>query len=297
MAMTAEQYNKALAYNLRQPLLAHYLGKDATPTDVANKQAELGITADGMFGPGTLAAVRMDVMLSSNVMDKPDFSKVAAFVSKFEGNYWSMNLDGEFRGLFDRGDKKHWASGKYHIGLSFGYIQFTQDGGALGELLSLMRKRNPKKFADIFGQHSDELVRITNLPKGETVDGRSRRVQKIGGADLWESPWKERFSKAGRDSEFQECQRDLAISNYMIPALATCRELGIRSERGLAFAFDRSVHFGTTGAKNSFKMHFIKDPNEFRVLQAYVNKFKDQRWAHRIAKIMESTELSDRAVW
>lgn len=297
MSMTAEQYNKALAYNSKQPLIAHYLGDGATPHDVAKLQAKMKIEEDGMFGPSTLAAARMDYMLSHDVMLKPDYAKIAAFVSKFEGNYWSMNLDGEFKGAFDKNGKKHWASGKYHIGLSFGYIQFTQDGGALGQLLALMKKTNPFKFAEIFGRDGDELVRITNLPKGETSNGRSRRVQKIGGYDLWESPWKERFAKAGRDEEFQRCQRELAISNYMMPALATCRELGIRSERGLAFAFDRSVQFGTTGAKNSFKMHFIKDLNEFKVMQSYVNKFKNERWCHRSAKILETKELSDRAVW
>lgn len=292
--LTSDQIKKADAYN-KNKSVAHYLGCGGAES-VAKKQSELGLTVDGMFGPSTRAAVRLDNMLSNSVM-APDFEKVAKFVSKFEGKYWSMNKDGEFKGAFDRNEKKHWASGKYHIGLSFGYIQFTQDGGALGALLALMQKTNPAKFSKIFGQHSDELVRVTNLPKGDAVNGRSRRVQPIGGHDLWENPWLDRFGAAGRDEEFQECQRKLAISNYMMPALATCKELGLKSERALAFAFDRSVQFGTSGAKNSFKMHFIKSPNEFKVMQSYVDKFKGERWQHRVDVINESTELSDRAIW
>lgn len=294
MNLTPEQISKAKAYNKGRSV-AHYLGSD-DPLVVAKTQEDLGLAIDGMFGPSTRAAVRLDQMISNPVIAQ-DFAKIAKFVSKFEGQYWSMNKDGEFKGHFDTSTRKHWASGKYHIGLSFGYIQFTQDGGALGQLLALMQKTNPEKFAKMFGQHSGELVRITNLPKGEPSGGRSQRVQKIGGHDLWEEPWLSRFAAAGRDEEFQDCQRRLAISNYMMPALATCKELGLRSERALAFAFDRSVHFGTSGAKNSFKMHFIKNPNEFLVMQAYVNKFKGERWQHRIDKINESTELSDRAIW
>jgi hypothetical protein len=292
--LTQDQITRARAYN-RNRAVSHYLGSD-DPIVVAKKQQELGLKADGMFGPSTRAAVRLDIMTSDCPIE-PDFAKVAKFVSKFEGQYWSMNRDGEFRGLFDTPSKKHWASGKYHVGLSFGYIQFTQDGGALGQLLALMQKTNPDKFKKIFGQHADELVRVTNLPKGDTSSGRSRRVQPIGGHDLWEEPWITRFREAGRDEEFQDCQRRLAISNYMMPALATCKELGLKSERALAFAFDRSVHFGTSGARNSFRMHFIKNPNEFLVMQAYVDKFKGDRWQHRVDKINETTELSDRAIW
>jgi hypothetical protein len=292
--LSLEQVKKADSYNKGRSV-AHYLGS-GDPQAVAAKQKELSLVADGMFGPSTRAAVRLDGMLSSSVAP-PDFSKVAQFVSKFEGKYWSMNRDGEFRGLFDRNEKKHWASGKYHIGLSFGYIQFTQDGGALGVLLALMQKTNPDKFSKIFGAHANELVRMTNLPKGDTSSGRSRRVQPLGGHDLWESPWTERFSVAGRDEEFQGCQRDVAISNYMVPALATCKHFGMKSERALTFAFDRSVHFGTSGTRNSFRMHFIKSPNEFLVMQAYVDKFKGDRWQHRVHTINESTELLDKPVW
>ena len=38
-----------------------------------------------------------------------------------------------------------------HIGLSYGMIQFTQDGGALGEVLVKMRAKNVSKFDEIFG--------------------------------------------------------------------------------------------------------------------------------------------------
>lgn len=289
---------RAMAFNSKITT-KFYDSKNKTNTedfvkDVVNFQTKEGLVADGMCGPNTINASRMKHMLSSSPVAKEEiYDEIAKICSRFEGKYWSVNRDGEFRGLFDTEDKKHWASGKYHIGLSFGYIQFTQDGGALGKLLLAMKSKNPSKFKKIFGELSDELVKMTNLPKGEAVNGRSRRVQKLGGHDLWDDAWVKRFQEAGRDEEFQGVQRAVAIRDYMLPAVKTCEEFGMKSDRALAFAFDRSVQFGTAGARNSFNMHFNKKQNEYQQMYNYWRKFKDERLAKRSGEIWSMNDLKD----
>jgi hypothetical protein len=48
-----------------------------------------------------------------------------------------------------------------HIGLSYGIIQFTQDSGSLGKLLTRMRAKDTAKFTEVFGNNSDELITLT----------------------------------------------------------------------------------------------------------------------------------------
>ncbi|MFP3802331.1 hypothetical protein, partial [Paraburkholderia sp. SIMBA_027] len=45
-----------------------------------------------------------------------------------------------------------------HIGLSYGVIQFTQDGGALGGVLQKCNEKNHQKFVDVFGDNWQELL-------------------------------------------------------------------------------------------------------------------------------------------
>lgn len=289
---------RAVAYNKKGTITfydsEHKPDSEDFARDVYAFQVSNKLTADGMCGPSTIAASRLKKMSNSSPVAKEDiYDDIAKICSRFEGKYWSMNKDGEFRGLFDRSGKKHWASGKYHIGLSFGYIQFTQDGGALGKLLVAMKAKNATKFKKIFGDLSEDLIKMTNSAKGEAVNGRSRRVQKLGGHDLWEEPWVKRFTEAGKDEEFQEVQRAVAIRDYMLPAVATCKEFGMKSDRALAFAFDRSVQFGTSGARNSFNMHFNKKQDEYQQMYNYWNKFKDERWAHRSGQIWSMNDLKD----
>ena len=258
--------------------------------DVKRYQKEHNLKVDGLMGPSTAAHAR-ELYLKTSCPKKISKIGLSKIISKFEGKFWSCNRDSEFKGRFDRGDRKHWASGKVHIGLSFGFIQFTQDGGSLGKLLKLMKAKNPEKFVDIFGPHSDELVKVTNRIKGVRIKGRSRRVQKVGGHDLWDDYWIPRFVKAGKDEEFQDCQLDLASRAYLEPAIKHCKRLGITSERGLAMMYDRCIQHGPGRAPKLFR----KKPNEFETLWDLYARNKDERWGHRPLKLWKTEELSDQA--
>jgi hypothetical protein len=181
--------------------------------------------------------------------------RIISQVAQFESSsaaYSAINADGEYAGRFNRPGENHPAFGKWHVGLSFGIIQFTQDSGVLGDLLRMMRDRDDAKFREVFGPDADELVRVTNLP-GEPSrrmpDGRSARCQPIGGADLWEEPWLSRFRAAGKHPPFQAAQNELASRTFIDPMLPFAAWLGLDTDRALVTVIDRAVQLGPNGAR------------------------------------------------
>lgn len=163
--------------------------------------------------------------------------------------YTAINSDGEFSGRFGT---SHPAYQRFHIGLSYGIIQFTQDSGALGRLLAMMRDRDPATFSQIFGPDSDQLVRITSATgpaSSQLPGGRSARVQPIGGADLWQPPWVARFQQAGNHVPFQAAQNELASNNYIDTMLRFAACLDLVTDRALTMVVDRAIQMGVGGAK------------------------------------------------
>lgn len=177
--------------------------------------------------------------------------RIIDHIAPFEsnGDYGAVNPDGEFEGSFG---KDHPAYQRYHVGLSYGLIQFTQDSGKLGELLAAMRQRDPAAFAQVFGPDGAELVRVTSAagpPSSQSIGGRSARVQPVAGADLWREPWLGRFRAAAHNENFKAAQREVAARGYLDPMLEFAGRLGLDSERALTIAVDRAVQMGPGGAK------------------------------------------------
>gem|GEM_PF-3260532 len=182
--------------------------------------------------------------------------KIIETVAKFESGggknpYKAINADTEFSSL-----KWHEAYQKYHIGLSYGLVQFTQDGGSLGKLLVMMRDRDKAAFDRIFGNgdanRAQRLIDVTSAAgasSSQVKGGRSARVQPVDGADLWVTPWKERFEAAGDHVPFQSAQNELASTEYLDPILQFCEWLGLNTDRAIAMVYDRSVQMGVAGAK------------------------------------------------
>lgn len=188
--------------------------------------------------------------------------------------YAAQNRDLEFEGYFDRPTKtasgepiprserpkRHWAS-KYkkdskgvHIGLSWGCIQFTQDGGALGAVLAKANELDRDLFVKIMGEGdaklADRLLAVVCNPsttRNAYTDGSRRaRVMPVDGADLWQAPWTQRFDRAAEQPVFQLAQRIIAATDYLFPAIQLVRLLGAKqiSQEDLAVAFDMCVHMG-----------------------------------------------------
>lgn len=293
-------YDEAISYNKKHAIIVNGFTSHKSDTkdfakDVSDFQKENELEMDGKLGPSTASYIRqsiLDKQLYCSRVTEEDLLEVAKFISSMEGHFWSCNRDGEFRGLFDRNGHTHWASGKVHIGLSFGFIQFTQDGGALGELLEIMHNDDPKLFASIFGPSYKELLEVTNRNGRTRKKGRSPRVQPVAGHDLWDDFWVNKFIKAGKELVFQRSQLKLANKNYMTPAIKLCIDLGLSSQRALAMVFDRCVQLGPAGARRAI-MNVRGEAPEHIFLKELVDLWKTQRWYKRPLKIYTTPLLKD----
>lgn len=160
--------------------------------------------------------------------------------------YSAVGVDNEFRAV------GHPAYHRYHLGLSYGIIMVTQESGALGRLLLMMRHRDTATFDRIFGPSADTLLRVTNASgphSKDSPDGRSARIQPVDGKDLWEEPWLTRFTQAGSIPLFQAAQNQYASEHYIDPILRFASWLGLNTDRALALVADRSVQMGVADAK------------------------------------------------
>ena len=190
------------------------------------------------------AATRALAALPLEIADKVRIVRVIAQAESGADGYSAINPDNEYN------DPNHPAYRKYHIGLSWGLIQFTQRSGSLGRVLSKIKEREDRigaslpaeqRFAQLFGPHADELLRVTNAA---TEEGR---VAAVGGANLWEPVWTARFRAAGRVPHVQYAQNEVALTDYFDPNLRVASWLGLDTPRALAMLVDRCIHMGNGG--------------------------------------------------
>jgi hypothetical protein len=188
----------------------------------------------------------------------PEKYKIVLVVAPSESGpdlFSAINPDGEYN------DPQHPAYQRYHIGLSWGLVQFTQRGGALGRVLEACRRRDPDRFRDVFGDDADELVAVTTAPDEED------RLRPVGGSLLWNEPWLSRFRAAGRVPPFQAAQNEVAIEGYMDPNLGFAALFGLDTDRALAMLYDRCVDMGNGGGR-SFVARAVGPIQSRRQLQA-----------------------------
>lgn len=267
---------------------------------VEEYQKDNGLGVDGIVGPATYQHMMSSLLTEAEKAIENVFDMVIMHESG--GNYSAMNRDGEFRGLFDktwiaRHGKPHPASGKIHIGLSFGSIQFTQDGGSLGKLLDQCCKKNPIKFKQVMGDTGGQLLKTLTTPgpsglssgklRGPRVHPVQIQASTSEAIDIWEKPWTDRFQKLGDDAEFQAVQRQLALDEYLKPVLPFLKEKGMTSEKSVACALDGCVHRGVGGFRTLIRKSNAKTEKEILTYLGNLDK--------RFGRIVKSSLSSD--VW
>lgn len=189
------------------------------------------------------AAAEFDVEARKTILQR-----IMPFESGERG-FTRVEADGEYEGRFGT---EHPAYRRYHLGLTFGAFPFVQEAGTLGQLLTLMRDRDPAAFSQVFGAAADQLLKVTNAsgpPAARAPDGLSPRLAPVDGAPLWREPWLARFRAAGALPRFQGAQNELASRLYIEPMLPIARKLGLTSARALALLVDRAVQMGAEAAK------------------------------------------------
>lgn len=247
--------------------------------EVKRFQKNAKLVPDGIVGPNTWDAFQDYVLdpydRAVRKIMEPTIGKESA------GRYWAMNKDGEFRGRF----KNHRAEGKIHVGLSFGILQFTQDGGMLGKYLKRCAKANPERFKATMGKTWDTLIHLTNISgdsgmkTGKLRGPRVKRVAVVVDAngtlderDLWEEPWVTKFNKLGRIPEFQKIQRDMAQEHYLRPMLKFLKANGLTSEKMVAAAFSGAIHRGAGGMRKFMQECIDREDNEVVILSCMISR-------------------------
>jgi hypothetical protein len=202
-------------------------GRSVEYSDVWGPEAELPVEA--------LRARILSAPQELTPVDRLQIIDVVAPLESGAAGYAAINPDGEFRtpGLAQ--------FQKTHVGLSWGFVQFTQRYGSLGEALSVCARRAPDLFASTFGDDAGELLRVTTAPAEEA------RLAPVANAALWEEPWLARFAAAGAVPQFQAAQREAADTYFFVPDLPIARWLGFTTDRALAILFDRALHMGRAG--------------------------------------------------
>jgi len=136
-------------------------------------------------------------------LDRNERLKIVAAVALCESgssSFTSQNKDTEFSEMTQL--QVSYAR-IVHIGLSYGVIQFTQDCGALGEVLKRMQKKNPSKFAEVFGDNWQQLITLTTT--GLDVHG----VNYLSGQAYWNTI---------KDTQRGKHLRDLARQKKIRPS-------------------------------------------------------------------------------
>ena len=189
-------------------------------------------------------------------LDIPEKVRLLRRVGRNESGaegYAAINADTEFN------TPSHSAYQRYHIGLSWGLIQFTQRSGNLGKVLRAMKARSDSlrsagrlgsvpSFEELFGPAAEQLLAVTNAGDAEA------RVAPVEGQPLWAEPWVGRFRRAGRVAPppeagawVQAAQHEVGVREFVDPIIPIARWLDLLSPRGLAMLLDRVIHMGRTG--------------------------------------------------
>jgi len=277
------QWNAAVVQKALGVCYTPEASMESLVNDVKVFQKTHRLDADGILGPATWEAMQESLMTPKERAVKKVVDRVLVFESG--GRYDALNLDGEFKGKF----KNHVATGKIHIGLSAGLIQFTQDGGSLGKLLKLMANTDEAVFKAIVGETWVELLEVTNA-KGSSglqkyramseaeqsnnanfpIRGPRVKPVKLGDKrlDLWEPEWQRVMKALLNHPKFKPCQWELALSLYLDPMRDFLKKNGLTSEKSVCIGFNLSVHRGASGAMNFMDNYFKSGRTESQILSA-----------------------------
>ena len=139
-------------------------------------------------------------------------------------------------------------------GITWGIIGFTLQGGELSRIILQIQDGHPALVRQAFGAKADQLVEIMRGPKTRQMAFANTISLGPSKARLAE-PWRTGFRVFGELPAVQALQLELAARDYFRPAKQTARGLRLKTELGLALAFDCHVQNGgvSTAAREEIK--------------------------------------------
>src|SRR5262245_16087687 len=137
------------------------------------------------------------------------------------------------------------AAGNYDgAGLTWGIIGFTLSSGNVPRLVLEAEARRPGCVVATFGKKGNELLQVMRGPRTRQLAWADSISSGTSKSNVVE-PWRSCFSRFGEIPEVQEIQIEHVNASYFQPAKRTARELGLRSELGIALCFDIHVQNGS----------------------------------------------------
>lgn len=146
-------------------------------------------------------------------------------------------------------------------GITWGIIGFTLKHGELSKIVLEIQRRNPALVKEAFGAKADELLGILRGTKAQQL--AFANAISIGADNVrLAEPWRSGFHKFGELGPVQALQLEIADRDYFRPAVKTARRLRLRTELGLALAFDIHVQNGGIAprAHRQIKKHLAEHP-------------------------------------
>ena len=158
-------------------------------------------------------------------------------------------------------------------GITWGIIGFTLKDGELSKIILEIFDQSPNLVEQAFAGKTEELIQIMKAPKAKQMafaNSISRGTNKVRLAE----PWQSAFQRFGEFEEVQALQIKRAEQDYFRPAVHTASKLGLKTELGLALAFD--IHVQNGGIKQSAReeiqenlaAHPVTHEQELRIIVA-----------------------------
>ena len=161
--------------------------------------------------------------------------RALALTATFEGHGFELA-----QGNFDR------------AGITWGIIGFTLKHGEVGKIVREMQAATPDLVKLAFGDLTPELLRLIDLPlKQQLAFADSVSIRRPGLAE----PWRSCFRAFGLMPEVQEAQ---LRNNYFEPAQDSANKLHLKTELGVALAFD--IHVQNGGVKDDIVTRLLGRP-------------------------------------
>lgn len=158
-------------------------------------------------------------------------------------------------------------------GITWGIIGFTLRHGEIKKIVLRINDENPALVRAAFRDKTDELLKVLDSSLSKQIAFADSISLGASKAELAE-PWRSAFKRFGEMDEVQALQLELAEHDYFQPARRTAEEFGLKTELGLALAFDIHVQNGGLDAEaralieGNLDDHPIANERDLRVIIA-----------------------------
>lgn len=158
-------------------------------------------------------------------------------------------------------------------GITWGIIGFTLKHGEIQKIISKVNSENPELVRQAFGGKTDQLLDLMNSSLSKQMAFANSISLGASKARLAE-PWRSAFKRFGEMTDVQAVQIERADQNYFQPAVSTANRFNLKSELGIALAFDIHVQNGSIkdSAREQIRSQLQQNPisseQELRIIIA-----------------------------